>query len=265
VANSPSGESVIHRVVRILAAFSDETPALPLRELARRVDLPVSTVHRLVAELEVEGLLVRDPSGRLRHGHRLWELASRGSRAASLREAALPVMEDLLAHTGHHVSLGVLEGTDVLYIERLAADESTVNITRIAGRLPVHGCSAGLVFMAFGTDEEQERFLSRRLEKLTPDTVTDPDRLRGLLATIRRDGCCSMAGIIVPESSGLSVPIRAGREQPVATLTMIVPRGQENLPAVVPQMQMAARAIERRLGHDPVLPGMQRRSIPTAG
>jgi DNA-binding IclR family transcriptional regulator len=263
MANSPSGESVIHRVVRILGAFADETPALHLRELARKVDLPVSTVHRLAGELEIEGLLVRDPSGRLRHGHRLWEMASRGSRAASLRESALSVMEDLVANTGHHISLGVLEGTDVLYIERLGSDESVVNITRIAGRLPVHGCSAGLVFMAFAPDEDQERFLSRRLEKLTDDTVTDREELRRVLAIIRKSGYCSMAGIIVEESSGVSVPIFADRDRPVACLTAIVPRGHENLPALVPQMQMAARAIARRLGYDPVPAGVRRRSLPT--
>lgn len=262
MANSTSGESVIHRVVRILGAFADDTPALHLRELSRKVDLPVSTVHRLAGELEIEGLLVRDPSGRLRHGHRLWELASRGSRAASLRESALPVMEDLVAHSGHHISLGVLEGTDVLYIERLASNESVVNITRIAGRLPVHGCSAGLVFMAFASDEDQERFLSRRLEKLTDATVTDAPELRKVLATIRQSGYCSMAGIIVVESSGISVPIFTDLNRPLACLTAIVPKGQENLPALVPQMQMAARAITRRLGYDPVPVGTQRRSLP---
>lgn len=262
MANSPSGESVIHRVVRILSAFGDESPALHLRELARQIGLPVSTVHRLTTELEVEGLLVRDDSGRLRHGHRLWEMASRGSRASSLREAALPAMEDLLHQTGNHVSLGVLEGTDVLYLERLAADDAAINITRVAGRLPVHGCSAGLVFMAFAPEEEQDRFLRRRLDQLTPDTVTDPERLRKILAEIRRDGYVSMTGIIVPESSGISVPIFAEDDRAVATLTLIVSRGEEFLNVTVPQMVFAARAIARRLGHEPVARGMQRRSSP---
>lgn len=262
MANSTSGESVIHRVVRILGAFADDAPALYLRELSRKVDLPVSTVHRLVGELEIEGLLVRDPSGRLRHGHRLWELASRGSRAASLRESALPVMEDLAAHTGHNISLGVLEGTDVLYIERLALNESVVNITRIAGRLPVHGCSGGLVFMAFAPEADQERFLSRRLEKLTDATVTDSQELRKVLAIIRQTGYCSMAGIIVDESSGISVPIFADGDQPLACLTAIVTRGQENVPALVPQMQMAARAISRRLGYNLAPVRTMRRSLP---
>ncbi|MFW0768623.1 IclR family transcriptional regulator [Arthrobacter koreensis] len=262
MANSQSGESVINRAVRLLAAFTDEEPALKLRELARAVDLPVSTVHRLVAELELEGLLERDGGGRLRHGLRLWELASRGSRAVNLREAALPVMEDLLSQSGNHVSLGVLEGTDVLYIERLAANDSTVNITRVAGRLPIHGCSAGLVFMAHAPDEEQDKFLRRRLEKLTASTMTDPAELRALLSAVRQSGYCSMAGIIVEESSGISVPVFAERNQVVAALSMIVPVGQESLPAIVPQLKMASRAITRRLGYLPASPGMQRRSAP---
>jgi len=262
MANSPSGESVIHRAVRILSAFGDEAPALHLRQLARLVGLPVSTVHRLVAELEVEGLLVRDSSGRLRHGHRMWEMASRGSAASSLREAALPFMEDLLHGSGNHVSLGVLEGTDVLYIERLAANDSIINITRIAGRLPVHGCSAGLVFMAFAPEDEQERFLRRRLPKLTPDTVTDPEELRVLMADIRRNGYVSMAGIIVEESSGISVPVFGEGQRAAAALTLIAPRGHEQLAATVPQLKFAARAISRRLGHEPEAPGLQRRSLP---
>lgn len=262
MANSPSGESVIHRVVRVLSAFVDERPALHMRELARIVDLPVSTVHRLVTELEVEGLLVRDESGRFRHGHRMWEMASRGSSASSLREAALPLMEDLLNHSGRHVSLGVLEGTDVLYLERLAPDDGTVNITRVAGRIPVHGCSAGLVFMANAPKEERELFLSRRLDKLTPDTVTSSDELRVILANARREGFVSMAGISVEESSGISVPVFTEGQRVIATLTIIVPRGDERLPELVPQLKFASRAVSRRLGHEPASRGMRRHSAP---
>lgn len=264
MANSPSGESVTHRVVRILEAFSADVPALRMRELARAAELPVSTVHRLVAELELEGLLEKDASGRLRHGHRLWELASRGSRAASLREAALPAMEDVLMHTGSHVSLGVLDGTDVLYIERLASDEATINITRIAGRLPVHGCSAGLVFMAYASDAQRDLFLSRRLEKLTDRTVTDPDQLRSILAGIRQNGYVSIAAAIVEESSGISVPIFAQGLQVIACLTVIVPIGQEHLSATVPQLQLASRTISRQLGFDTPGRAVRRRSTPTS-
>jgi len=262
VANSTSGESVISRVVRILAAFSDESPALSVREVARIAGLPVSTAHRLASELEAEALLVRDEGGRLRHGHRMWELASRGSSASRLREAALPLMEDLLAATGKNVSLGVLEGTDVLYLERLAPDDHTVDITRVAGRLPLHGSSAGLVFMAFAADDDRERFLSRRLPKLTPDTITSPDKLRALLTGARRDGYLAMQGIIVEESSGISVPIFTEGQRVIATLTLIAPRGEEELETSVPQLKLASRAISRRLGYEPATGRARRFSTP---
>lgn len=264
MANSPSGESVINRVIRLLAAFRDESPAMSLRQLARMAELPISTAHRLAAELEVEGLLVRDDAGKLRHGYRLWEIASRGSRASSLREAALPYMEELVNQTGNDVSLGVIEGVDVLYLERLTVDDSSKNITKIAGRLPIHGCSAGLIYMAFAPEAERERFLSRRLEKLTPDTVVDPVELRALLARAKERGFVSVGGIIVPEASGVSVPVFGADGQVLAMLTLILDRGEENLAANLPQLTFASRAISLRLGFEPERKGIRRKSAPAS-
>lgn len=252
MANSRSGESVIQRVVRVLLAFTRETPALSMRQLAREVDLPLSTVHRMVSELEVEGLLEWDSDGLLRHGHRLWELASRGSRAADLREAALPSMEDLLSIVGKYAQLGVLDGSDVLYIEQLVADESFGNVAHIAGRLPAHSCSAGLVLMAYSSEQMQETFLSRRLRKVTEATVVDPVELRHTLEETRRVGYVSMEGILLADSSGISVPIFDGRGDAVATLTLVVERGSEHLPVTVPLLKATSGAITRRLGFDSV-------------
>src|SRR5699024_4231217 len=141
--------------------------------------------------------------------------------------------------------------------------DATVNITKIAGRLPVHGCSAGLVFMAYAQEAVQEMFLSRRLEKLTEDTVTDPEKLRAILAEIRGRGYVSMRGIIVPESSGISVPIFTEKNHAVATLSAIVPRGGESLNLIGPHLKIASSAITRRLGYEPSGREIQRRSTPS--
>lgn len=252
MANSASGESVIHRVIRLLSCFSVEQPSFSTRELARASKLPLSTVHRISAELEVEGLLEKDPEGRWRQGARLWEVASRGSDIVSLREAALPPMEDVLSVTGNHVSLGIMEGNDVLYIERLAVDDSTVNITAPAERLPAHASSAGLVLHAYGSKAQQDLLLSRRLEKIVPGTMTDPDELRSVLARIRQDGFFSYRAAIVPESTGISVPILRGDGTVIAAMTIIVPIGQERLGVTVPQLKLATSAVARRLGFSPV-------------
>lgn len=261
MANSPSGESVITRVVRILEAFTDQSAPLSIREVAARTSLPVSTTHRLLGELEAEGLLVKGEDGTWRHGTRLWEISSKGSPAQTLREAALPPMEDVVAGLGVHVSLGILDRHEVLYIERLTPHDFTVNITEIAGRLPAHATSTGLALTAFGPPENQEVMLRRQLTSFTTTTTTDPDDLRKLFAQIYREGFIAMPGAIIPESTGISVPVLNSAHLAIAALTIIVPVGSENLEVTVPQLKFAARAIRRRLGFTPEsLPGFFRQA-----
>ena len=111
---------VIGRALRVLGAFSPAHPALPLSDLARRAGMPVSTVHRMVGELVAWGALERDDDGCYRIGLRLWEIASLAPRGMALRERALPFLEDLSQVTRENVQLAVREGTEVVFVERIA-------------------------------------------------------------------------------------------------------------------------------------------------
>src|SRR6266702_8778429 len=117
MARSASGESVLTRAVRIFEAFTPDDTVLSVTQIARRARLHPATASRLVAELEVHGLLAREPDRRVQVGVRMWELALRASPALGLREAAMPFMEDAHAVLGHHVQLGVLDGAEVLFVE----------------------------------------------------------------------------------------------------------------------------------------------------
>ena len=142
MARTATGESSLARAVRILDCFTPDEPALPVSEIARRAGLHVATASRLVAELVDHGLLARGPDRAVRIGMRMWELASRASPTLSLREAAMPFLEDLHAVVGHHAQLGVRDGDEVLFVERLTAREAVVNFTRVAGRLSTRCCSS---------------------------------------------------------------------------------------------------------------------------
>jgi DNA-binding IclR family transcriptional regulator len=168
MARSTSGESVLSRLVRILEAFDSDTPAVTVTELARRADLPLATASRLVNELIGYGWLRRDNQRRVRIGVRLWELASRASPTLGLREAAMPVMQDLHAVVGHHVQLAVLQHREVLYVERLSTPGAVRNLSRFAGRLPLHATAPGLVLLAHAPVEIQESVLSGPLTVFTP-------------------------------------------------------------------------------------------------
>lgn len=265
MANSPSGESVITRVVRLLEVFPAYSRPLSVREIAAAASLPVSTTHRLLRELESEDLVTRTDQGWQR-GTRLWEIASRRSHAETLRDAALPPMEDLISELNTHVSLGIMDRNEVLYIERMTPNDYTVNIIAVALRLPAHATSAGLVMTAFGPSKNEQLMLRRKLRRYTDATVTDAAHLRRMLTRIRRDGFAASTGAIIPESTGISVPIFDGRAHAVAALTVIVPLGQEKLEVTIPQLRFAARAIQRRLGNIPdQLPNVVYETAPSPG
>lgn len=246
MARSSSGESVIERVVRIFDAFDPETERLSVGDLARRAGLPGSTASRLIDQLVDHGLLHRDSEGLVGMGMRMWELASRASPTRGLREAALPFLEDIHAVVGHHAQLGVLDGTEVLFLERLSAPEAVVNLTFVAGRLPTHASSSGLVLLAHAPPQVQERVLGRRLRRYTDTTPVDPQGLRRLLAEIRRTGQVHCPGYVHPDAAGLAVPVRDHRDSVVAAVSVVVPNDAAAV-QTLPMLHAAARGIGRAL------------------
>jgi DNA-binding IclR family transcriptional regulator len=246
VSRIATGESSLARAIRIIAAFTPDDPSLRISEIARRTGLHVATTSRLVAELTAHGLLERGPDREVRVGVRLWELAARASPTRSLREAALPYLEDVHAVVGHHAQLGVLDGEDVLFIERLSARDAVINYSRIAGRLPLHISSSGHVLLAHGPPELQESILGRPLQRYTPGTITSPDALRAALAVTRRRGYAMVEGHVHEDAAGLAVPVRGALGEVVAALSVIVPNdghAQNNVPILL----AAARGISRSL------------------
>lgn len=205
MANSATGDSVLERVVRVLETFTVDRTTQTASDIGRRAHLPSSTAHRVVNELVAAGLLERDDDNRVHLGMRLWELALRGSPALRLRQAALPHMERVQARVREHTQLAVLEHDSALFLERLSHPQAGANITRIAGRLPLHASSSGLVLLAYADPELQERILAGPRRALTRETVTDAAALRRLLADIRRRGHVVAPGSIETVSTGVAV------------------------------------------------------------
>ncbi|MGA1835945.1 IclR family transcriptional regulator [Herbiconiux sp. 11R-BC] len=248
MANSPTGDSATDRLVRILDTFTPTRTVQTATEIGRRAGLPSSTAHRIVNELVTAGLLERDEERRVRIGMRLWELSTRSSHALRLRQAAMPFMERVQARVREHTQLAILEQDEALFLERLSSPDSGSNITRVAGRLPLHASSSGLVLLAFGPAELQERVLSSTLAPLTRATLSDPDAVRRKLAEVRQLGHAIAPGYIEEVATGIAVPVRDETGQVVAALSVVLPRDAEADFAVV-ELHRAARDIARSLGY----------------
>jgi DNA-binding IclR family transcriptional regulator len=242
VANSRSGESVAERIVRVLNTFSEERTMQTPTEIGRQAGLPTSTAHRMVDDLVSVGLLERDVLGHVSLGMKMWELAHRGSRALRLREAARPYMAHAQSAIREHTQLAVLEDGEALFIERLSDPRAGLNVARVAGRLPLHASSSGLVLLAYAAPEVVQRVLAAPLPRLTPHTMVSPERILDLLATVRSQGHVIAPGYVSEVSTGVAVPVRH-RGRVVAALSMVLPRDDPRTARVVSLLVAAAEGI----------------------
>jgi DNA-binding IclR family transcriptional regulator len=245
--SSTPGASVTGRALSLLAAFDEEHRRLGLTELADRAGLPLATAHRLVGELVAFGALARTTSGDYVVGRRLWDLGLLAPVQTGLREDASPYLHDLYGATLATVHLAVRDGTSVLYVDRLRGHASVPVVSSIGSRLPLHTTGVGKVLLAHAPPEVQGEVLAN-LSRVTPYSITQPGTLRRQLARVVRDGYATTVEEMSLGACSVAVPIRRGGDV-VASLGLVVPSLRKDRPRLVAALQVAARGIERAIGH----------------
>lgn len=213
---------MLARIVRILSAFDPAHPSLTPEALAARTGLPGSTVYRIVSQMMEFDLLTRDTDGRLRVGVGMWELANRASDTMTLAHIARPHMDRVQRAIGQHTHLAILRESEILFIERLSAADAVPSVGTVAGRLPVHASAAGLVLLAEQPFHVRSAYLQRDLVAVTPNTVTDPMALTGMLTHIRRNRLAHQSGHMVEGTSSMAVPVSDGAGGVPASLSIVV-------------------------------------------
>ena len=246
--------SVSGRLLGVLDAFTGAQRRLTLTEISRRTGLPMGTAHRLVGELVAWGALERDDRGRYQIGLRLWEVAALAPRGPGLREIALPFLEDLYEATHQHVQLAVLDGLDVVYVERISARGAVGVRSRVGGRWPAHTTGVGLVLLAHAPPPIQEDYLGTPLAGFTELTITDPAALRRVLAEVRRTGYAVSDRQVPMDAVSVAAPVRNVGGAVVAALSVVVGTDGPPPSALVPAVVTAARGISRSMFRYPEVP-----------
>jgi DNA-binding IclR family transcriptional regulator len=246
--DGPSRPSVTARVLAILDAFTPSCPALSLSDISRRTGLPPATAHRLVGELTRWGALERDEHGVYRIGLRLWEVAALAPRGLGLRETAMPFLEDLYEATHQNVQLAVLEGLEVLYVERIAGRDAVHVYTRVGGRFPAHATGVGLAILAYSDPEVQERAIEGPLQRFTGKTIATGAELRRVLAEVRRTGLAVSDGQVELIALSVAAPVFGRDDRVAAAVSVVVPSDDYDWRVLAPAVRAAARGISRALG-----------------
>ncbi|WP_280301040.1 IclR family transcriptional regulator [Nocardia abscessus] len=211
--------SMIERMTLILEAFDGATPSLTLVELAERTGLPRSTVHRILDQLIRLRWLAHAPGG-YRLGLRTLELGGLAAEHNEIRDAVSPLLHDLYQQTGMVGHLGVLDGHDVLYLDKVGGRCAATVPTRLGGRMPAHSTALGKALLATLEPSIVEASFRDRLPQLTARTLADRAELHRELSRIRnRQGVAVDNEESVTGIACVAVPIR-GRGAAVAAVSL---------------------------------------------
>jgi DNA-binding IclR family transcriptional regulator len=182
-----TGVQVIARATEVLRALEAEPGGLSLAKIAQRVELPRSTVHRIVTALEAESLVIpASPSGGYRLGPELARFAA--SAGGELRESVRPFIERLRQEADETVDLAVLNRERVFFVDQVAAPHRLQALSAVGVSLPAHCTAIGKALLAGLTDGQIERLLPERLPAETSNTITDRAELLVDLERVRATG-----------------------------------------------------------------------------
>jgi DNA-binding IclR family transcriptional regulator len=242
--------STVGKALAVLEAVADNPQGIGLPDLASRLGLPRQTVHRILVQLEDGGLLIRDHARvRFSVGPRLTRLSLMALVSSNQWAPVRGVLQDLVDDVGETCNIGVLEGLDLVYVERIECEWPLRIHLEVGSRSPAHCLSGGKVLLASLDSKLRSRILrSRKLVARTKRSITRIADLEADLAKVRAQGYAvnnqeNFEGIVA-----VAVPINGPHGRPVAALTMHGPLPRltvETCEASVPRLTQAAQRISR--------------------
>ena len=228
---------------------------MKVTELADRVELPKSTVSRLLSTMHAIGIVANDDdNGEYVLGPAFYAMASAGMPDASTAAAAQPYLLDLASTLGEATGLSVIDSGEVLYLSDNPAP-SAIQMSDWSGeRAAIHLVPSGLVMMAWWPRKKIDAYLKQPLEATTSLSVVEPSLIRARLAKIRATGYEIVRGEFVDDVSSVAAPIRDASGEVIAAIHAHGPSFRflgDSTDDVVGEVVATADRISSQLGWDP--------------
>lgn len=244
----------VERALQILEAFTLEQSELSAAEIAQRTSLPKGSIYRFLKILLNKGFLTRDPrSGKYRLGIKVFELGSIVWKGMSLRQVALPIMEELSRWSGETVHLGVLDGHEVVSIEGAESDQSLRIALPVGKRVCLHSTGIGKAILAFLSDEEIEEIIEQKgLPTFTPNTISTREALWREIKNIRKRGYAVDNEENEPGIRCVAAPIRDYSGKVIASMSISGPSlriTDEKIPLFAQKVIEACKKVSSSLGY----------------
>ncbi len=257
--NAPRFSQSLERGLAILSCFTPDSPVQGIADLADALGMSRSTTHRYVITLVALGHLKQVKEGRKYClALSVIDLGMGAMSSMSLREHSRTLLEELRQRTGYTASLAVIDGPEILYLDRvLGARRGQRKIDlglTIGSRLPIHCTAMGKLLLAYLYDETQRALVDAlNLSKRGPNTIRSKRELRTELATIREAGLAINDEELAPDLIAIAAPVRCESCEVVAAINLAANKAtigiEQLVAALAPHLISTADRISARLGY----------------
>jgi IclR family pca regulon transcriptional regulator len=254
----PRYSQSLERGLAILGCFTPKRPVLGIADIADELGMSRSTTHRYVITLVALGYLEQGASRKYRLGLRVTDLGMSALNSTGLREHAHPYLEELRQRTSYTTSIGVLEGTEVLYVDRVRSfrrGPGKVDMNLHTGsRVPAYCTAMGKLLLANLPEAEQRDLIgAMKLNKQGPNTITSKKALREELEEIATAGFAVDDEEVAAELFAIAAPVRNEAREVVAAAGLAAHSSvislEELVDALGPHLVSTADRISARLGY----------------
>lgn len=246
-------DKTFHKGLVLLETLVRSDRPRSITDLAIELGLNKSNVHRILATLASLGYVSQNPELKTYEATlRLWELGSCVVNRLSLKSVALPFMRQLAERTRETVHLSILEGLDVLYVDKIDSPEPIRAYSIVGGRAPAYCVATGKAILAFATDEELANLPFSSFKKYTERTIIKKDAFLKEIQRIRKKGYSVNLGEWRATVRGVAAPIFGVGNAPAAAIGLSGPteRLTENrIRQFAPLVLEAGEAMSRNFGY----------------
>jgi IclR family pca regulon transcriptional regulator len=258
ILRGPRYSQSLERGLAILGCFTSEHPVLGIADIADELGMSRSTTHRYVTTLLALGYLEQGRSRKYRLGLRVTDLGMSALNATGLRENVHPFLEELRERTGYTIGLAVLDGAEILYVDRARSWRRAERETDLGlypgSRMPAYCTAMGKVMLAHLPEEVQRELVAQlELERNSPTTITSKQALRAEFERILEDGYAVNDQELRPGLQAIAVPVRDESREVVAAIAIAASPEAISLAeltdALGPHLLSTAARISSRLGY----------------
>jgi IclR family transcriptional regulator, KDG regulon repressor len=264
---SPYRVQVLDRSIAVLEIVAGADRDLAPVEIARRLRLHKSTIHRLLAVLERHRLINKGPEGTYGLGTRLIELGDRAVARLNLSDRVKPYLRDLVDQTGESGHVTILSDTEMLSVAHAEGRFRLQSLTRAGQRTLIHCTAAGKAVLAFLPEEVCDDLIARlALRRYTRRTIVKPAALKMELMRVRSTGYAIDDEEFEEGLRCVGAPIFDHGGRVVASITIAAPvfrLKKDLMPEAARAVMAAARGLSADFGYQAVSDARRPKAIPS--